>query len=115
MTLICTFLRIVWGGGQWGWVFVVGTRYVSNLTRLSVRYDSVLSTLSISLALICSCVLSSNKGALLWVGDIRDLTTVWSVKLALKLSTFDCFLLLELFVSVISTFLCQALSLLKTE
>ena len=53
---------------------------VSNLIRLSVRYDSVLSTLSISLALIFSCVLSSDKGALLWIGLKRGLKNAQSMR-----------------------------------
>ena len=59
-------MKMVWEGGKGE-----GYSAVSNLIRLSVRYDSVLSTLSISLALIFSCVRSSNKGAFLWVHVTR--------------------------------------------
>ena len=40
---------------------------VANLIQQSVRYESVLSTLSLSLDLIFSCVVFSNEGALLWL------------------------------------------------
>ena len=62
MWLICAFLC-----GQAGKGKGIRLRYapISNLIRLSVRFDLVLSTLSIPLALIFSCDLSSNKDALL--------------------------------------------------
>jgi len=53
MWLICTFLRMVWGGGK-------GEEYslsVRTSSQPSVQYDSVLNTLRISLALNSSCVL----------------------------------------------------------
>ena len=59
MTLICTFLREVWGEcGEAGKGKVTYRRYapVSNLIRLSVRYDSILCILRISLALNPVCV-----------------------------------------------------------
>ena len=55
MWLICTFLRMVWGGEKGEGI---RCRYASvpNLIWLSVRYDSVLSTLRMSLALNLSLV-----------------------------------------------------------
>jgi len=56
MWLICTFLRIVWGGGKGEGYSSCRYAPVPNLIILSVRYDSVLSTLRISLVLNSSCV-----------------------------------------------------------
>jgi len=64
MWLICTFLRIVWGGGKGEGYSSCRYAPVPNLIILSVRYDSVLSTLRISLALNSSCVPSRVKKAL---------------------------------------------------